>query len=518
MTFTSWPFIGFVLATVAAYYVLPKKTQWMVLLAASCGFYLCGGWKTVWCLLLTTVLTYVAGLLLGWLNHQKAELRKEDAPAQAALRHKKKAVVWVTSLLIFGMLFVIKYWGFMAERLNPVLGGRLPAVEFVMPLGVSFFIFQSIGYVVDCYRGKYPPERNLTKFALFTSFFPQMVQGPISRYNELAPQLTAHRSFSADNLKYGIQLVMWGYFKKLVISDRAGVIADTVFGNYTQYHGTLLAAGALFYCIQLYCDFSGGIDITRGVAQMFGIDLAENFRRPIFARSLSEYWRRWHITLGQWMRDYVFYPLSLSAPFVRLGRWGRKHVQGKAGKIIATSAATFIVYLLIGIWHGTSLRYVAYGLWNGTIITASFLMEGRFQQLRERFGIQQESLGWRVFQTARTCLLVFLGRYLTRAPRLLSALWMLWWTAADPEIAAIWDGRMLNLGLGVGDLLVILLGMAVVLAVEFFQERGGHARVWLEQRHWLVQWAVILISMLVILLLGVMRGDYIPSAFIYHQY
>lgn len=516
MAFTSWTFAVFVLAAAAVYYLVPKAAQWMVLLAASFGFYLAGGRNTIWYLLFTIFTTYAAGLLLGRMNQRRAALAK--GAEQDSLRRKKKLVVFLAVLANFGMLVLTKYGGLLASRLGPALGGGLLTVEPVLPLGLSFFIFQSIGYVVDCCRGKYPPERSLAKFALFVSFFPQMVQGPISRFDSLGPQLTARRSFDADKVKYGIQLVMWGYFKKLVISDRAGVIADTVFGGYTQYHGTLLAAGVFFYCIQLYCDFSGGIDIARGVAQVFGIELAENFRRPLFATSLADYWRRWHITLGQWMRDYVFFPLSLSRPFVRLGRWSRRHIGGKTGKIVATSAATFIVYFLIGLWHGTSLRYVAFGLWNGCVITLSLLLEGRFQQLREKFGIRTQGLPWRVFQMCRTALLVFFGRYLTRAPRLLAALWMLWWTVADPEPAALWDGRMLALGLGLGDIMVILLGMAVVLAVELYQERGGHVRSWLEQRHWLVQWGAIMAPLLAILLLGIMRGGYIPPAFIYQQF
>lgn len=247
-----------------------------------------------------------------------------------------------------------------------------------MPLGLSYFIFQSVGYVIDVYRGKLPAQKNPLKYGLFVSFFPQMVQGPISRYDQLAPQLLAERSLDWRDLKFGIQLCLWGYFKKLVIADRAAVLVNAVITENCPYGGAVIASGILFYCIQLYCDFSGGIDITRGVARMFGIDMAENFRRPIFAMSLTEYWRLRHITLGAWMRDYVFYPLSLSKAFGRLSRWARTHIRGTGGKIFATSLATFIVYLIIGIWHGANFRYIAFGLWNGVLITASLLLERTF--------------------------------------------------------------------------------------------------------------------------------------------
>lgn len=514
MAFTSGAFIAFVLVALAAYYLVPKRFQWVVLLLASYGYYLIGGVGAMGYLLFTTLTTYLAGRALGALNDRRRALPKEDKAGAGRVKRQKKWVVLAALLANFGLLYAVKYLELTADLL------RLPrpGIELVLPLGLSFYMFQSVGYVIDCYRGKYPPEGNLAKFALFVSFFPQMVQGPISRFGELAPQLTAQRRFDADQVKYGIQLVMWGYFKKLVVSDRAGVIVSTVFGDYAQYRGVVLGAGVLFYCIQLYCDFSGGIDITRGVAQMFGIHMAENFRRPLFATSLTDYWRRWHITLGQWMRDYVFYPLSLSKPLARLGRWTRKHIKGKLGKIVPTSIATFTVYFLIGIWHGAELRFIVFGFWNGILITASFLLEGLFQRWREGLHIRTDSGPWRVFQMARTAVLVFVGRYLTRAGSVGSALWMMRMTVAQPDLSALWDGRMLALGLTGWDMAIVFAGLAVILAAELYQERGGHVRAALEQRHWLVQWAAILIPLAAIVLLGVMRGDYIASGFIYQQY
>lgn len=326
MSFTSAEFIGFLLLTLAAYYLLPRRFQWIVLLVASYGFYLCGGVGALGYLLFTTLTTYGAGLWLGKLNLRRQALPPEARPAANALKRRKQLIVALVTVINFGLLYVVKYWDFTADAVASFSGSRLqlPRLDLLMPLGLSFYMFQSIGYVIDCYRGKYPPQRNVAKFALFTSFFPQMIQGPISRYGQLGNQLTAQHPFDADNLKYGIQLAMWGYLKKLVIADRAAVAVNTVFDNPSGYGGAMTALAVGFYCIQLYCDFSGGIDITRGVAQMLGIHLEENFRRPIFAASLSEYWRRWHMTLGSWMKDYLFYPLSLSKPFGRLGKFTRK--------------------------------------------------------------------------------------------------------------------------------------------------------------------------------------------------
>ncbi len=518
MAFTSLNFLALVGAAVVVYYLAPKRAQWLILLAASLIFYCVGGGKTVLYVLYTAATVYVSGRALGALNDKKRAAPAEQRKAVAAkVKRLRRLVVLAAVLANFGLLYYLKYWNFTLSLLGR-LGAGLPAHTLLLPLGISFFMFQSIGYVIDVYRDKYRPQTNFLKLLLFVSFFPQMVQGPISRYDQLGPQLMAERTLNPDHLKYGIQLALWGYFKKLVIADRAAVLVNTVMGDPWAHGGAIQAAGIFFYCIQLYGDFSGGIDITRGVAQLFGIDMAENFRRPIFAQSLTDFWRRWHITLGSWMRDYVFYPLSLSKPFARLGRFTRKHIGGKLGKIIPTSLATFIIYFIIGIWHGANWRYVAFGFWNGVWITLGLLLAPQFEKWKTTLHIDDQAAWYRVFRTLRTCLLVFLGRYITRAPRLLTAFWMMGQTVLHPGLGELFGGGLLNLGLGVFDLVVILACMAVVLAVEWYQERGGHVRASLETRSAFVQWLAILIPLLVLFCLGILRADHISSDFIYKQF
>ena len=341
MSFASLPFVGLVTAGVVLYYLVPKRAQWVVLLLASMVFYLVGGVKSAVWLVLVAGLTWLAGLLLEKQNARPAP----DKAAKTAVRSAKKRICAACLVLCFGLLYLMKYWNFTASALPSALGDKLPRWDFVVPLGLSYFIFQSVGYVIDVYRGKLPAQKNPLKYGLFVSFFPQMVQGPISRYDQLAPQLLAERSLDWRDLKFGIQLCLWGYFKKLVIADRAAVLVNAVITENCPYGGAVIASGILFYCIQLYCDFSGGIDITRGVARMFGIGMAENFRRPIFAMSLTEYWRRWHITLGTWFRDYLYIPLGGSR-------------RGKA----RTALALTVVWFFTGLWHGASWNFVLWGI------------------------------------------------------------------------------------------------------------------------------------------------------------
>lgn len=515
MSFVSLSFIIFVLVTLFLYYcVIPKSMQWILLLVASYGFYWMGGGKTILYLVVTTLSIYVAGLVLEKLNKQS----KAEKDKIKRIRLQKKLVVFLVALGNFGMLFFAKYANEIIGFLQSFVHGQAKPIDLLQPLGISYFIFQSVGYVIDCYRGKYPVERHLGKLALFVSFFPQIVQGPIARHRDLAPQLITTHHLDWDNLKYGIQLILWGYFKKLVIAERAGVVVNTVLADYTNYSGGMIVASIFFYCIQLYCDFSGGIDITRGVAQMFGIHLAENFRRPIYATSLADYWRRWHITLGQWMKDYVFYPLSFSKPFSKFGKWTRRHVPGKLGKLIPAACATFVVYFFIGIWHGTSLKYFAFAFWNATIITASFLLEGWYPKMAKKLHLPTETLAWKIFQVFRTGVLVFFGRYLTRAPHFMAALWMMKQSVTNFSFSCFWDGTMLSLGLTAVDYVVMFVCMGTVLFVELLQEKGIEIRKALEQKSTLVQFFAVFFLVNTILLFGVfLRGD-IPTGFIYQQF
>ena len=484
MLFSSVPFLFYFLpAALLIYFAAPRQLKNAVLLLASLFFYAWGEPKYMLLMLVSIVQGYGFGLLIEKHRGQKAS----------------KVFLTLSILVSLGLLGYFKYADFFLSSVNAVTGLSLPLLKLSLPIGISFYTFQVLSYVIDVYRDKYAPEKNFAKLLLFVSFFPQMVQGPISRFNDLAPQLFARRSLDYTDLKYGIQLILWGYFKKMVIADRAAVLVNTVLDDPWSYSGSILAVGVLFYCIQLYGDFSGGIDIPRGVARLFGIDLAENFRRPLFSTSLTDFWRRWHITLGAWMRDSLFYPLSLSKPFGKLGKFTRKHLKGKLGKILPTSLATFLVYFVIGIWHGANWRYVAFGFWNGGIITLSLLLAPYFLRWKQALRINDKSKGWHLFQLVRTNLLVFFGRYITRAPRFLTAVWMVKETFLHPNLPDLWNGTLMTLGLGGGDFLILFLGVATLLLAEWYQEKKGPIRPMLERQSPFLQWVAILVPLVVLL-------------------
>lgn len=528
MSFTSLSFIGFLLVVFVVYFIVPRKVQWVVLLAASCFFYLCAGVKIIFFLLFSTVTTYIAGLLIGRLTNRQKEQRESLSRAEKKVlnevfKKKKQRVVAAALLLNFGLLFILKYYGFIAESLQSALSMvtnavTIPQLGILLPLGISFYIFQSAGYVIDVYRGKYEPDKNLFKFALFLWFFPQIVQGPIGRYDKLAHQLYSPHGFDADKLKYGLQLMLWGYFKKMIIADRAAVVVNQIFGHYMDYSGAIIFFGVFMYSIQIYCDFSGGIDIARGIAEGMGIGLAENFRRPYFATSLSDFWRRWHITLGSWMKDYLFYPIALSKSFAKLGKKARQRFPGRLGKILPTSIATFIVFFVIGIWHGGNWKYVFFGLYNGVIITFSLIAEPAYQRICDKLGINREGKPWFAFQLIRTLFIVTVGRYFTRADGLTTALSMIKRTILHFDAGSLTSQTIAALGLTATDWAVVIVCLVVMISAGIIEERGMNVRAELERRRPIIQIAAIVVAVVALAFFGIFREGYIASEFIYRQY
>ncbi|MCC8086999.1 MAG: MBOAT family protein, partial [Clostridium sp.] len=347
MSFLSMNFLLFLAAAVLGYYLIPGRLQWVWLLLFSYLFYLASGtWAAVF-ILTTTLTTFLGGLCL-----ERADLRlalilrsiENPIPRQKKILKERyrKYKKWITAavlLINFGILAVLKYRNFAVENISRMFGAPYTPGNLLLPLGISFYTFQSMGYLIDVYRGKYPPDHNPFRFALFVSFFPQILQGPIGRYDRLSDQLFGQRTFCLSRIESGLQLMLWGYFKKIVIADRAAVIVNQVFGNYESYGGIVVITAVLFYSIQLYGDFSGGMDVVMGAAECFGISLDANFKRPYFARSISDFWHRWHITLGTWMKDYVFYPFSLSKGMNKFGKYCKNHCGKHIGRVLQVCIA-----------------------------------------------------------------------------------------------------------------------------------------------------------------------------------
>lgn len=534
MSFLSLQFLFFLPVTCFLYFLVPKKIRWILLLGASGVFYLSNSVPLALFLLITAFSTFQTGKNLEKIREETEESLKNWGDSKlragetkkeyrAKQDRKKRRQVLLAALLNIGILCVLKYTGFLFSSLNQALAvlgfsDLLPGVNFLLPLGISFYTLQSVGYVIDVYRGRCRADTNFGKYLLFVSFFPQIIQGPISRHSQLAHQLYEGHDFCYPRAALGAQLILWGYIKKLVLTERFSMITEPIFQEYLNYSGLTMLVGAALYGFQVYLDFSGGMDIARGISEILGISMTENFARPYFACSLAEFWRRWHITLGAWMRDYVFYPLSLSAPFSRLGKRTRKWFGTQTGKMIPTFLAMFLTFLLVGVWHGAEWRYVAYGLWNAVIISSSILLEPFYKSAAKKLGISTEGAGWKLFQMIRTFFLVSLGRFFSGALSLRSALTMMKsaFTVWNPEIFT--DGTLLGFGLGRKDYLLMAFLTLFLLGVGVYQERGGKVRETVAGWKLPLRWGCYLGAILILALFGYYGPGYSAAEFVYQQF
>lgn len=501
-------FLIFVGIAVIGYYLIPKRFQWIWLLIFSYIYYASSGIKILFFLLYTTITTYGTGRLLDRVNHK--ELPRNEA------KSRKRRILIGCLLLNFGMLAVLKYTNFAIENVNAIFHAGISFQKLILPLGISFYTFQSMGYIIDVYWGKYEAEKNPFRFALFVSFFPQLLQGPIGRFDRLARQLYEQHSFDLLKAQYALQLMLWGFFKKLVLADRAAVVVNQVFQNYTQYSGVTNIVAVLMYSIQLYMDFSGGMDVVMGVAALFGVELDQNFKRPYFATSITDFWHRWHITLGTWMKDYIFYPVSLSKWMGKFGKWSKKAFGKKTGRVVPICVANIIVFLVVGIWHGAAWKYIAYGLYNGLIIAISSLLAPLYRKGFEKFHINPKSGAWHVVQILRTFLLVNISWYFDMAVSLSAAFAMMKSTVTGLSLATLTDGSLMMLGLDKLDYMILAMGCLVVFLISFLKERGIQIRESLGRKPLVIRWAVY--GMLVF---GIPMFGYVMTTtggFIYAQF
>lgn len=540
MAYTSLKFFFFIAVVMLLYFRFPwKQHKWGVLLAASYFFYLLVSYRLVAFLLFTTASTYASAL---WIEHISVQTKQAIAAHKGEWDRETKKTVknqanrkkrWILAAVLvgnFGIMVFLKYYNLFAGSLNEILGGAgmsfsVPTLQLILPLGISFYTFQSMGYLIDVYWEKVQAQKNLAKFALFVSFFPQIVQGPISMYDQLAHQLYTPSSFDFTRFKYAAELMLWGTFKKLVIADRAVIALNAATESYGTWNGTTLAFLILLYAIQIYADFSGGIDISRGVAQIFGIDMVDNFRQPYFARSVSEFWQRWHITLGGWFKKYLFYPLAVSSAFSSLGkkirssRLGATKAGQHIGKVLPTGLASFIVFLLVGAWHGANWKYLGFGLWFGGIMMISALLAPLYGLALEKFKINGKSLRFRLFQMLRTFALVCLGYIFDVAPNLTQSLSTFWRLLTDHSISTALK-QIQELQLEIRHYQIIFLGTVLVFLVDVYHERNGcHIlRKNLDDRPFAVRYLLIVGCLLATLYYGVWGPSFGASAFVYMQF
>lgn len=396
MPITTLYFFILVLAAVLVYYLLPRQLQWKFLLAVSLVFYsLFAGIRAALFLLAAVVTAYGSGVFM------------EQAGAN---KRKRQLVFWMSFSVLFGLLFAFQYLNFVLRNLNPVLETifkiqPFPLTEWMPPLGISFFTLSLLSYIIDVYWEIQKPQKNIAKFSLFGFYFPQLTSGPIVRYREMEQKLYEGHQFCYETVVFGMQRVLWGCFKKLVIADRLGLLVSQVYGNYSQYTGLELIGVTFAGTMRLYLDFSSSMDIVLGISSLFGITLPENFRKPFSALSMAEFFQRWHITLGLWLKDYVFFPAMKSRLIQKLSGGVRKRFGKRAGKMAGTFSAMLALWICMGIWHGGTWKYIlGIGVLWWFFMLLDELMEPFAERLCKRAGIDREKFWYRCLRRAKVVL------------------------------------------------------------------------------------------------------------------
>ncbi len=517
MTITSFSFIFLITIGVIIYYILPKSWQWIELLIFSLVFYCCASTPyTIVYLIISTLLAYIATL---WME-------KEKEKGQSKLAIAILAIVIIVNICLWFLLKGKGLWSFFLWKIQnyiciPQIADLLN-MQLIAPLGMGYYTLQVLGYIIDCYWGNVKPQKNLLKLFLFVVYFPQLTTGPISRYDQISTLYGRH-TFSYKNISYGTQRILWGFVKKLVLAERIGVIVTAIINNTERYNGFYSWIAILLYPLQMYADFSGCMDIVLGVSELFDIHLAENFNNPFLARTSQEFWQRWHITLGTWAKDYVLYPLLKSKVMIRFGKVARKKIGKKMGKFVANAVGMFVLWMVMGIWHG-GLRYiVGVSLWYWTILMIGELLTPIFGKVTSAFNIKTESFSWHLFQSARTYLIYAIGAtffslgvgkgmlLLKDACRVL----------IDKDYANPWiffDESILTLGITFGDINIIMMMVVLLLIVAYLREKHGYARIWVQNQNLLFRWGIWIGLFVLIIIYGKYGPGYSASEFIYQGF
>ena len=516
MSFTDILYIPFMALAVLIYFVTPGKHRWKALLVISAVFYATWGIGKLPIILAESWAAWMAARRITVRYRQadeKARLctdRQEAKKIRDQAKKAGKADLTAAAALLIGFLVFLKAGSLMGDA----LAGK---ISIIVPLGISYYTLSLVGHVADCYWRKDSAVENYFRFALFALYFPKILEGPISRYRDLGEQLTAPHAFSYDRMCRGIWLIMWGYFQKLVIADRAAIIVNEIFGHHRLYHGSMLLTAALLSSVQIYCDFAGCMNIACGFSEILDIRLEKNFNHPFFAETAAEFWRRWHITLGTWFRDYVYMPVSVSPWLMKTAGRLRAKFGRNTAKKITVIIPLLIVWLLTGLWHGTGWNYIVWGLYWGILIIMGTLFAPGYRRIVQLLHIDPEGWGYHTFRKVRTFLIFTAGRIITVPHDLgvsLSIMKRILLSFAPWELV---NGKLYELGLDRPNLHLLVLCIVLLWLVGRYEEKAS-VRDWVASRGIVLRWILLYGLLFAVLIFGIYGPAYEASDFIYMNF
>lgn len=478
MTFVSFHFYIFLAIVVVTYYIVPLKVRWLVLLIGSIYFY---------CDLSSFSITKISALigtaLLCWLF----------GILQINLSRYKKVWLVLSVLVTVVPLLAIKEMSYVDH-----VTSRGTPIEWIVPVGIAFYSMQLIAYSVDVYKGKIAPEKDPLRFLLFVSFFPQIIQGPIPRYDRLQPQLVEGHRFDERGFVKGFMLILWGFFLKLCIADKAAVIVDKVFDAYPTYGGFYILVAGILYSLQLYADFLAYTTFAQGMSSMLGIELADNFDHPYFSQSIKDFWRRWHISLSSWLKDYIYIPLGGN-------RKGRIH----------RYIFLVITFAVSGIWHGPGYKFLFWGLLHAGYQIAGELLISFKDMLDKVLLLDEHPTVKRILKTTCTFIMVMMAWIIFRADRLRIALSMIGSMFTIHNVWILTDDSLLGLGLGWKECILLVFCLVILSMVSFWQEKGVQVREKILGFGLPLRWMIYIGAMIFVMLFGTYGYGFDTQSFIY---
>ncbi len=500
MLFNSWNFLVFFPAVVLIYCVIPKRIKAVWLLVASYYFYMCWNPKYIALILFSTVATYLSGLGIDRINKRYPDQEQKR-------KRRSKWIIAGCFTANLGVLCLFKYLDFLVQNINAVLKNTgfvlTNPFSFVLPVGISFFTFQALGYIVDVYRGEIAAEKNFVHYALFVSFFPQLVAGPIERSKNLLAEIhdiPRKKMWDYERMTSGLIIMVYGLFLKMVIADRVSILADGIFSDYQQYNALGLWIGAGAFALQIYCDFAGYSTIAIGAARVMGFSLMENFDTPYFARSIREFWRRWHISLSTWFKDYLYIPLG-----------------GNRCSRIRRYFNLMVTFLVSGIWHGAGWHFIVWGGLHGLYQIVGDLTKSCREKALRFLKIRTESRFHKLFQTAFTVILVVIAWVFFRMEALPDAFRYIQGMFLVPSLQGSRSFQVFTFGKS--EWIVLFAGAAIVFLVGLIKY-NLHMNIdeFLKKRSTAVRWLLIYFLIFAIIIFGQYGPEYNPQAFIYFQF
>lgn len=518
MSFTSLSFYIFSAIALFIYFHVEERLSWGVLLIFNIAFYVTWGIEKLPFIIASTFVAFISSNSIT----KRYDACEEDVKGiedRDVIKKKRQHANYINRsvlLVSIGWLVLFLLYVKIGKIFEQATEG---AIDIIVPLGISYYTFSLIGYIADCYWKKDTAEKNFFKLLLFAIYFPKILQGPISKHKNLAPQLIQGHSYNYKNLCYGLQLMLWGYFKKLVIADRLAIFVNTVYGDYWNKSGSMLLVASVFGAFQLYCDFSGCMDMACGFSEIIGIKLESNFNHPFFSETASEFWRRWHITLGTWFKDYVYMPISVAPGMMRLMGTVKKKFGMSVAKNVSTIISLSVVWILTGLWHGTGLNYVIWGLFWGLLIILELLLGTSFAKVNEMLHIRTSSPEWKLFRRVRTFILFVISRVLT-IPSDFSVSIEVFKKIFSKKFypLELVDGTIYNMGLNRPNFIAAMIFLIILYMVSRYQENIGSVRDWLADRQIVARWALLYVLLFGILIFGIYGPGYDASSFVYMKY